>query len=68
MKIIHHEPYDVARRKAMPDMGDQLDALWKLVELLSTANPALAKALKDSPEFSRIKEVKQKIPKPVTGA
>jgi hypothetical protein len=64
MKIIHQEPYDAARKKAMPETGDQLDAIWKLFELLAAASPALAKALKESPEFARIKEVKQKIPKP----
>lgn len=32
MNIKHHRPYEVARKKAYPDVKDQLDAIWKFIE------------------------------------
>lgn len=34
MKIKHTEPYKPLRAAAYPDIGDQLDAVFKLVEYL----------------------------------
>jgi hypothetical protein len=68
MKITYKGDYAKLRKRAMPEIGDQLDDLWKLIETIATKDPAVAKALKDSPVFARIKEVKQKIPKPLGGA
>lgn len=64
MKISHKEDPVALRRKNYPDIGDQLDDLWKLFQVVAALNPALAKALSDSPTFQRIQQVKAKIPKP----
>lgn len=57
-KIIHKEDYVAARRQAYPPLGDQLDALWKLVEKLL---PAQTEA---DPTFRKVREVKSRFPKP----
>lgn len=32
MKIIHRWDYSEARRESYPPIGDQLDAIWKLLQ------------------------------------
>jgi hypothetical protein len=64
MRIVHQEDYRKLRKRQMPDAGDQLDALWKIIETIAGANPILKAALEATPEFQKIKQIKAKIPKP----
>ena len=52
------ETYDMQRKRHYPPIGDQLDAIWKLVGSLGTdATPA-----RDM--LAKIEEVKARFPKP----
>jgi hypothetical protein len=64
LKITHTEDYRTLRKQQMPDAGDQLDALWKIIETIVSANPVLKAALEAIPEFQKVMQIKAKIPKP----
>lgn len=53
-------PYDVLRAREYPKIGDQLDALWKLL------GPGAAPGSEAAEMYRRIEAVKQRIPKPQT--
>lgn len=58
MKIVHKSDYREKRRKAYPDIGDQLDAMWKM---LSAVNPKTPEA---EAMLAEVQAVKAKYPKP----
>lgn len=61
MKITHYDDHRPARAAVYPDIGDQLDAIWKMLESMPqgvSANPE-AEAMRD-----RIRAVKAQFPKP----
>lgn len=62
MKITHLDPYDGRRAAAYPDIGDQLDAIWKALEQLPGLPPDTAAMLQ------RIRQVKADYPKPPPSA
>ncbi|WP_374556591.1 hypothetical protein [Aquitalea pelogenes] len=62
MKLTHLDPYDGRRAAAYPDMGDQLDAIWKVLELLPVLPPDTAAMLQ------QIQQVKADYPKPPPSA
>lgn len=58
MKIVHVEDYAKLRREAYPDVGDQLDAMWKMLANVNPKTPE-AQAMLD-----QVAAVKTKYPKP----
>ena len=54
--------YKSSREQAYPTPGDQLDAIWKLVQ----ANPAIVIPLDVQPVIDQINLVKAEYPKPVS--
>lgn len=61
MKIIHYDDHVKARAAAYPDVGDQLDALWKLFDRMYGAGEFPVPAAQAMRE--RIADVKQRYPK-----
>lgn len=61
MKITHVEDYAKLRREGYPEIGDQLDALWKLIAALPQANniPEVKSMLQ------KIEAIKTRFPKQV---
>ena len=62
-KIIHEPfdtPYTLARLQAYPPIGDQLDALWKLI----TANRDKLDLGQSEQLLDMVQAVKEKYPKP----
>lgn len=57
MKLVHTADYRKLRAKEYPDIGDQLDALWKMLRTQAQADPE-AKAMLD-----KIDAVKARFPK-----
>lgn len=62
MKPTHLEAYESCRAAAYPDMGDQLDAIWKALEQLPGLPPDTAAMLQ------QIQQVKADYPKPPPSA
>lgn len=62
MRITHLDPHDERRRAEYPDIGDQLDAIWKALALNPDLPPDTADMLK------RVQQVKDKYPKPAPEA
>ncbi|MEJ0004375.1 MAG: hypothetical protein WDN30_14105 [Pararobbsia sp.] len=63
MKITHYDDYRAPRAAAYPDIGDQLDAIWKLLETQyagATMPPDAARLA------AAVRAVKAKYPKPPT--
>jgi len=58
MKITHLDPYDSRRASAYPEVGEQLDAIWKALAQLPALPPDTAAMLQ------RIRQVKTDYPKP----
>ncbi len=58
MKIKHDADYRQKRAAEYPDIGDQLDAIWKELE----QRPLLVSDAKNM--LNRVKEIKQRYPKP----
>jgi hypothetical protein len=61
MKIIHYDDHVKARAAAYPDVGDQLDALWKLFNHLYEAGEFPVPAAQAMRE--RLADVKARYPK-----
>lgn len=62
MKLTHKRPYKQARKQLYPDIGDQLDALWKAIdEIVNQTGIQLPQESVDM--LNRIHEVKAKCPK-----
>jgi hypothetical protein len=61
--IVYTESYRTRRAADYPDIGDQLDELWRLL----AAHPAIANAVANSPVFQSIQSVKAKYPVPSAG-
>jgi len=59
VKIRHVRDYRAARKDEFPDVGDQIDAIWKVLRTLKL--PKEAQNLVDE-----IDRVKRKYPKPNT--
>lgn len=59
MRINHTADYRKCRAKEYPDVGDQLDALWKVLQ----ANPTVSIPEEAQGVVARIGEVKRKFPK-----
>lgn len=59
-KIVHNPDPGPLRQRAYPAAGDQLDALWKIVEALVAGKTAPAEALQVK---AAIDAVKAKYPK-----
>lgn len=62
MSIHHHKPYKLARKARYPKEGDQLDALWKALDVLfvqtgATPPPEMVEIVQ------RITAVKEQCPK-----
>lgn len=64
MKIRHVSDYRAARREQYPPLADQVGDMWVVLEKLAATQPALAKALQESPTFQQVQAVKQRIRKP----
>lgn len=58
MKIKHDADYRQKRAAEYPDIGDQLDAIWKELE----QRPLLDSDAENM--LNRVKEIKQRYPKP----
>jgi hypothetical protein len=58
MKIKHDADYRQKRAAEYPDIGDQLDAIWKELE----QRPLLVSDAENM--LNRVKEIKQRYPKP----
>lgn len=58
MKIRHVDPYDQRRAAEYPDVGDQLDAIWKALAALPSLPPDAMEMLE------RIRRIKTTYPKP----
>jgi hypothetical protein len=60
MKITHYNDHRPLRAAAYPSIGDQLDAIWKMLETLHPVSSSVeAEAMRD-----RIRAVKVQFPKP----
>ena len=59
MKITHRKDYREARKAEYPDIGDQLDAIWKTLSILQGLPPD-AKSM-----LVQVSEIKSKYPKGV---
>jgi hypothetical protein len=59
MKILHYDDHRPARAAAYPEIGEQLDALWKWFAQNQTGAPGPAADM-----LARINAVKAKYPKP----
>lgn len=57
MKIVHRKDYREARRAAYPDIGDQLDAIWKALAV-QQGLPSDTQAM-----LTQVYEVKRRYPK-----
>ncbi len=57
MKITHTESYSDKRAAEYPDIGDQLDAMWKFVQTLDVPKTSV------EPILDKIQYVKNKYPK-----
>ena len=62
MKLTHLDPYDRRRASAYPEVGEQLDTIWKALAQLPTLPPDTAAMLQ------RIRQVKTDYPKPPPSA
>lgn len=62
MKLTHRRPYKQARKQLYPDMGDQLDALWKAIDEIANQTGILLPQ-ESADMLNRIHEVKAKCPK-----
>ncbi|WP_434657776.1 hypothetical protein [Chromobacterium violaceum] len=58
MEINHVADYAGRRADAYPEIGEQLDAMWKILARLDVDDPELADMLQ------RIDAIKEKYPKP----
>lgn len=59
MKLTHLRDYREARRPEYPEIGDQLDAVWKALEASGARLPPEAVAVLD-----QVRAVKKRYPKP----
>lgn len=62
MKLTHRRPYKQARKQLYPDVGDQLDAIWKAIDEIANQTGILLPQ-ESVDMLSRIHEVKAKCPK-----
>jgi hypothetical protein len=62
MKITHTESYSDKRAAEYPDIGDQLDAIWKFVQTLDVSKTSV------EPILDQIQHVKNKYPKTTSNA
>lgn len=62
MKLTHKRPYKQARKQLYPDIGNQLDAIWRAIdEIASQTGIQLPQDSLDM--LTKINEVKAKCPK-----
>lgn len=63
MKAIHTEDYIKRRRESYPDVGDQLDILWKTIQHIHDSGVVIPDEAIAA--LSKITEVKKTFHKPV---
>lgn len=61
MKIHHREPYGPLRQREYPDIGDQLDAIYKMAEFLNREGIPLPP--ETTAWLDKCRAVKEKYPK-----
>lgn len=57
-RITHVDPYDTRRKAEYPDVGEQLDEIWKALAALPSLPPDAMEMLE------RIRRIKTTYPKP----